>query len=52
MGIKLEAWKKSFEIVVSIQLISPTSGDCILFIDELDKSLVSIQLISPTSGDS
>ena len=53
MGIKTgKKDKKKAEKAVSIQLISPTSGDKIeencIFTKEDN---VSIQLISPTSGD-
>ena len=37
---------------VSIQLVSPASGDCFIHSFGYDASGVSIQLVSPTSGDS
>ncbi|MCE2907017.1 MAG: hypothetical protein LW814_18725, partial [Anabaena sp. CoA2_C59] len=38
---------------VSIQLMSPASGDCVTFLRESgrDCRIVSIQLMSPASGD-
>ena len=38
--------------IVSIQLVSPASGDTLPRWEELPKFSVSIQLVSPASGDS
>jgi len=36
---------------ISIQLVSPASGDILFLLDSLFYLLVSIQLVSPASGD-
>jgi len=37
--------------VISIQLVSPASGDLNLLLPILSLALISIQLVSPASGD-
>ena len=52
MGIEKMFWQEFRKLKVSIQLISPTSGDTPqTHWGNVNFPAVSIQLISPTSGD-
>ena len=52
MGSESVASKLTAEIEVSIQLVSPASGEMLLgFGLDFFRSTVSIQLVSPASGE-